>query len=222
MRLSLPRLRLSRSPVLFWAAVACLAVLTALVVAGAIGRAQSLAARYGPLVPMVVAGRPVERGTVLAAPDVTVRRLPAQFRTDGAFESVDDVIGRTAVVPMAPGEPVLGDDLAPAGLGPVASLLPAGTRAVAVPTGGASPPLRRGDVVDVLASFDGNPTLTVAVDAPVVDVATESATVAVSPEEAKSVAFALANGAVTVALTPGLQRRPVASRPSTSAPNARR
>lgn len=231
MRIRRPRRshRLLRSPLLYWAAAGGLALLTGSVVAGSVGRAESLAARYGPLAPMVVAARPVERGSALAAADVTVHRLPSRFRTDGAFTSAEEVVGRVAVVPLAPGEPVLGADLAPAGLGAVAALLPAGSRAVAVPTGGSSPVLRRGDVVDLLASFDGHPTLAVAVDAPVVDVGAESATVAVTPEEANAVAFALANGAVTVALTPGpgvggrsAQRSPVARSTSTSAPSARR
>ncbi|MGH9226567.1 MAG: hypothetical protein ACRD2W_22910, partial [Acidimicrobiales bacterium] len=93
-----------------------------------------------------------------------------------------------------------------------------------------APPLSRGDVVDVLAALDDQPVLAIAVDAPVVDVGDGSVTVAVRPEEARSVAFALANGSVTVALTPGpgpasasaAQRNRVASTPSTAAPAARR
>ena len=42
-----------------------------------------------------------------------------------------------------------------------------------------------------------------ALGATVVDVGTESATVAVAPEEARGVAFALANGVVTMPVTPG-------------------
>ncbi|MGH9278574.1 MAG: Flp pilus assembly protein CpaB, partial [Acidimicrobiales bacterium] len=131
MRIPLLRLRPSRSPLVFWVVAGGLALLTALVVAGAVGRAQSLSTRYGPLVPMVVAERAVERGTALAPADVAVHHLPGRFRTGGAFETVDDVVGRTAVVPLAPGEPVLGADLAPEGLGGVAALLPPGSRAVA-------------------------------------------------------------------------------------------
>jgi hypothetical protein len=72
----------------------------------------------------------------------------------------------------------------------VAALLPPGTRAVAVPTGEASAPVRRGDVVDVLASFDpsttgsGEPTVAIAAGALVVDVGDGVVTVAVLPEEA--------------------------------------
>lgn len=229
------RLRLSRSPFVFWLAVAGLALLTASVVARAVGSAQSLAARYGPLRPLVVAARPVAAGAVLSGGDVDVRLVPASFRPPGAFSSAGDVKGRTPVVPLLAGEPVLPGHLAPDGLSGVAALLPAGTRAVAVPTGTSSPPLERGDVVDVLATLDGGPTLAVAVDAPVVDVGQDAATVAVTPEEAKAVAFAVATGAVTVTLTPGVagamagvagatarQRAPVATSPSTATPAAKR
>lgn len=229
------RLRVSRSPFAFWLAVAGLALLTASVVAHALGRAQSLAARYGPLQPVVVASRAVAPGAVIGGNDIDVRLVPAGFKPPGAFASVAAVKGRTPVVPLLAGEPVLPGHLAPDGLSGVAALLPPGTRAVAVPTGTSSPPLLRGDVVDVLATLDGSPTLAVATDAPVVDVGQDAATVAVTPEEAEAVAFAVATGAVTVALTPGAaspsapgaaprqrapQRMPVASSPSTAAPAA--
>ena len=202
--------RLSRSPFTFWLAVAGLAVLTATTLAHAAGRAESLAGRYGPLRPVVVAARPVEPGVALKAADVAVRRVPAGFRTDGSFSAVSQVEGRTAVIPVLAGEEVLRGHLAPDGVAGVSALLPAGTRAVAVPTGSASPPLRRGDVVDLLATFDpsttgghGDSTLAVALDAPVVDVGPDAATVAVTPSEARAVALAVSRGAVTVALTPG-------------------
>jgi Flp pilus assembly protein CpaB len=163
---------------------------------------------------MVVAARPVERGTALARADLAVDRLPARFVAEGAFASIEQVRGRTPVVPLLAGEPVLRGHLAPDGLSGVAALLPAGGRALAVPTGSASPPLRKGDVVDVLATFDAQATATtqatvaVAVDAAIVDVGAESATVAVTVEEARAVAFALAHGSVALALTPGVSAGP--------------
>ncbi|MDQ6797532.1 MAG: hypothetical protein M3011_05830 [Actinomycetota bacterium] len=98
--------------------------------------------------------------------------------------------------------------LAPWGLKGLAALLPAGTRAVGVPTGAATPPLHTGDVVDVLATIDApsvttDPTFAVAQAALVVDVGSESATVAVSPTEANKVAYAVAHGAVSLAVTAG-------------------
>jgi len=223
------RSRLARSPFVFWLGVGGLAFLTASVVAGAIGQARSLSARYGPLEPVVVASRPVERGAALAPADVTVELVPGGFVPRGAFRAVDAVAGRTAVVPLVEGSPVLAGHLAPDGLSGVAALLPVGTRAVTVPADGSSTPkVDRGDVVDVLATLDGQPVLAIAVEAAVVDVGEDSVTVAVRPEEAKSVAYALANGSVTLALTPGpgsgpaAQRNRVASSPSTAAPAATR
>ena len=210
MRLShLSRFRLSRTPLGFWLAVALLALLTGLVVAHLVGRAAALADRYGPLRPVVVAARPVERGAEIEASDVALRQLPAAFLPPGAMASVAPVVGRTAVVPLLVGQVVMGGQLAPEGLSGVAALLPPGTRAVAVPAAGASGLVRRGDVVDVLATFDpaagagGDATLTVAADALVVDAGEDAATVAVTPEEAKAVAFAVSHGTITLAVTPG-------------------
>ena len=108
--------------------------------------------------------------------------------------------------------------LAPDGRRGLAALLPPGSRAVAVPNGRPGLALVRGDQVDVLATFDpagvsdgAPPTFPVALGALVVDVGDESASVAVSPDEAARVAFALASGVVTLALAaPG---------PASSPPN---
>ena len=146
--------RLSRSPLFFWVVVALLALLTATVVGRLVNGAQAAAARYGSLRTVAVAANPVEVGTVVAAGDVKLRSIPAAFLPEGWVSSVDEVVGRTTVAPLVRGETVLRTHLAPWGLKGVAALLPPGTRAVSVPTGAASPPLQRGDVVDVLASFD--------------------------------------------------------------------
>jgi len=215
--------RLARTPFVFWLAVAGLALATALVVAGALGRVQALARRYGPLRPVVVAARPVDRGVGLAAADVEVRRLPASFLPPDTFAAVDDVRDRAPVVPLLPGQPVLRGHLAPDGLTGAAALLPPGMRAVAVPADGAAPTLRVGDVVDVLATLEDDATLAVAVDALVVEAGEGTASVAVTPEAARAVAFVVANGTVTLTLSAGpAQRNVVASSPSTTAPAARR
>jgi pilus assembly protein CpaB len=215
----LPRFRLSRSPMAFWVAVVLLALFTGSLVARLVGRADALADRYGPLRPVVVAARPVERGAELGAADLTVRLLPAAFLPEGAVASAGQVAGRTAVVPLVAGQPVLRAHLAPDGLSGVAALLPPGTRGVVVPAAGASALVRRGDLVDVLATFEpsvtggGEPTLAVAADALVVDVGEDSATVAVTPQESRSLAFAVAHGTITLALTPGAEG---SSRPAPS------
>ena len=201
--------RLSRSPVVFWALVALLAVLTATVVGGMTDRARAEAARYGSLRTVAVARRPVDAGTVLRPSDVSEERVPAAFLPEGWVRSASEVVGRSVVVPLFRGAPVLRGQVAPWGLQGVAALLPPGARAVAVPTGGVAPKLRTLDVVDVLATLDADvaageePTVEVAVGALVVDVGEESATVAVAPDEARRVAFALSAGAVTLALRSG-------------------
>jgi len=201
--------RLSRSPLFFWAVVAALALLTAAVVGHLVSRARAEAARYGSVRTVVVVTAPVEAGAVVRPDDVSVRTVPAAFLPEGWMGSTDEVVGRTVVVPLFGGQAVVRANLAPWGLRGIAALLPPGTRAVAVPTGAASPPVRKGDVVDVLATFDppaggdGDPTFPVALAAPVVDVGQESATVAVTPSEAAKVAYAVVRGAVTLAVTAG-------------------
>ncbi len=201
------RRRLVGSPIAFWVTAIALAGVTGTILAGLVSRAQVTTSRYGHQRAVVVATREVAAGQALRPGDVEVREMPAAFLPAGALTVAP--LGRTVVVPLFPGEVVIAAKLAPKGLSGVAALLPPGTRAVAVPTGGASAPVRRGDVVDVLASFDpsttgsGEPTVTVAVGALVVDVGDDVVTVAVLPEEASRVAFAVAHGVVTLALTGG-------------------
>jgi Flp pilus assembly protein CpaB len=104
------------------------------------------------------------------------------------------------------GEVVLRARLAPAGTSPLAAALPPGTRGVAVPVDAAALPVAPGDVVDVLATFDPDlaeghdPTVAVAREAVVVDVEEEAVVVAVTPSQAPRVAFAVAAGAVALAV----------------------
>jgi Flp pilus assembly protein CpaB len=179
-----------------------------MVAARLVGNAGALAAQYGPLRPVVVATQPLEPGIVVTAAALTVRQLPASAVPQGAVGSIDDAAGRTVVAPVFADVPVVAAQLAPDGRRGLTALLPAGSRAVAVPNGRPSLALVRGDAVDVLATFDdlpgaaegSPPTFRVATHALVVDVGDESAAVAVSPEEAPRVAFALARGVVTLAL----------------------
>ena len=189
--------RISRSPLAYWVVVVALAGFTASTVARLVDRAGAQAARYGRLRPVVTATHDVEVGSVLHASDVAVQSMPAAFEPDGAAGTTSAVVGRTVVVQVFRGAAVLAANLAPDGIQGLAALLPPETRAVAVPTGTASVPLRRGDRVDVLATFDPpapgeEPTFPVAEAALVVDV---------GPDEAKRVAYAVASGTVTLAVT---------------------
>jgi pilus assembly protein CpaB len=204
------RLRLlSRSPVVYWAAVAALALVTALAVGQLVGRAHSEAAQYGSPRRVLVATRDVALGTPVTAGDVAVRRLPAALVAPGSLLDPKDAVGRVAVVAIFEGETVLRRHLAPWGRRGVAALLPPGTRGITVAAGPTASRVGRGDLVDVLATFDPGaapgqePTFPVATGAVVVDVREESVTIAVDPEEAKRVAFAGAHGAVTLTVTAG-------------------
>ena len=203
----MPLRQLHRSPSLYWLAVAAVAVVTALAVSQLVGRARAEAARYGRLRPVVSATRDAPAGRALSGADVEVRRLPAALVPEGALTSTADANGRTVVVALFAGEPVLRRHLAPWGKRGVAALLPPGTRGVTVPGGPAASRLSRGDVVDVLATFDPaaaqghEPTFPVATAAVVLDVTEQTVTVAVDPEEAKRVAYAVAKGSVSLALS---------------------
>ena len=222
----LPLRRLARSPLAYWVAVIALACFTAFAVAGQVDKAGAQAARYGRLRPVVTAARAVEVGAVLAPADVAVRAMPAAFLPEGALSVTGTAVGRTVVAPLFPGVPVVAGNLAPEGLAGLAALLPPGSRAVAVPAGGDSVALRRGDRVDVLATFDPppageDPTFPVAEAALVVDVGPEAVAVAVAPDEALRVAYAVAAGVVTLALT--AEVRPAApARPDRPAPGTPR
>jgi pilus assembly protein CpaB len=189
-----------RSPSTFWIVTVLLAVVTGTVVTRLVERAAADAARYGSPRPVAVARHAVEPGDVVDDSDVTVREMPASLVPDGALRSPP--VGRVAVAPLLPGQIVVAAQFAPQGLSPVAALLPRGRRAVAVPTGGVAPPLRRGDVVDVFVTVDDAdpPTFPVASRALVVATDDDTVTVAVTERELPRVAFAVARGVIAVAL----------------------
>lgn len=204
----MPLRTLVRSNLAYWALSALLAAITAVVVSGLAGRAGSLSARYGDLRTVVVAVRDIGMGTAIEDGDVSEREVPGSLVPTDAPTREGDVVGRVAVMPAVAGLPVVEAHLAPAGSTRPGAMLPAGSRAVAVPNGSSSTPVRIGDHVDVLATLDPaaapdlEPTFVVAAGALVVDVTESAVTVAVSPEEAKRVAYSIIQGAVTLALLP--------------------
>lgn len=202
------RLRLHRHGVLWWFAAVTLALLTAAWVLSLSHRAESTLAAYGRRRAVVVAARAMPAGHVVRAGDVRRRSQPAGLVPAGALQ--EPPVGRTLSAAVVAGEVVVGERVAPSGRSGVAALLPSGTRGVAVPVDQKGLRLRVGDVVDVLATFDtdaaapsGDPTFPVAEEAMVVDVDDGAVTVAVGADDAPRVAFALAQGVVTLALVGG-------------------
>jgi pilus assembly protein CpaB len=171
----------------------------------------------GPGVSVVVAARALSRGSVLDPSSVREGSLPRRFLPPGALPSMDRAVGRILSAHVASGEVLTTARLAPPG-GPVASLVPAGLRAV--PITAAIPPrvVTPGDRVDVLATFapgtaSGGPHAeTVASDAEVLLVIdraayeepVDAATVVllVTPETAERLAYARSLGELSLAIAP--------------------
>jgi Flp pilus assembly protein CpaB len=115
---------------------------------------ERLRPAVGQSVPVVVAVSPIARASAIPAAAVEVRGVPSSFAPPGRIGDADDVVGRTTLTALRPGEPVTRTRLAPPA-GPIAALVPPGTVGfpvhVDVPTGAVRP----GDLVDVLATFGG-------------------------------------------------------------------
>jgi Flp pilus assembly protein CpaB len=204
------RLRLlSRSPLSYWVAVGALALVTTLAISQLLGRARTEAARYGSPRSVLVATRDLTAGDQVKEGEVEVRSLPSALVPPDAVGDPSQAQGRVVVAPVFTGQAIVRRQLAPWGLTGAAALLPAGKRGISVAAGPAAARLVKGDTVDVLATFDPatpegagkEPTFPVATAASVIDVGGEAVTIAVDPEEAKRVAFAVAHGAVTVVLS---------------------
>jgi pilus assembly protein CpaB len=110
-----------------------------------------------PTRPVVVAAADLQIGAELRRDDLRVIEWPANAAPQGAFGSVDEVVGRGLVLPVIQNEPVLPMKLAPkeagAGLPPV---IPQGLRAVSVRVNeviGVAGYVLPGTFVDVLATL---------------------------------------------------------------------
>jgi Flp pilus assembly protein CpaB len=187
-RLTLRRWR--RSPLVFWIAALALAVAAAGLADG--GDDPPTSSGDTRLVP--VARNDLDRGRRLDGDDVEWTRRPS---TDLPRSPAAETEGRVVTEPIAAGEVVVESRLAPGGAGGTTALLPAGTRAIAVPSTLGTPPLEIGDHVDLLATLEAR---AVARDAVVVATSDDAVTVAVDEGEAIEVAAALASGGVVLAL----------------------
>jgi len=117
-------------------------------------RAATAASAAAPELEVVEASTRIERGTALASSDLRRARMPVAYAPPGALIDVSRAAGRVALAGLSPGEVVTETRLARVRAGPVASLVPRGLRAFAVPT--SLPPglVAPGDRVDVLATFN--------------------------------------------------------------------
>jgi len=195
------------------AIVVVTAVVTAVAVSSVVRSAEQTRSRWADTRPVAVAEHDLVPGDVVDAGAVVVRQMP----TAAVAGAASDVVPLGAVVryPIAAGEPVIDDRLAPQGLTGVAALVPAGHRAVAVAKGPAgTPPVHPGDRVDLVALTPGTtdiaepeseaeaaaPATTLVDQALVVDVSDTAVTVAVPEALAPEVAYGAAQGLVVLTL----------------------
>jgi Flp pilus assembly protein CpaB len=131
-----------------------LSVAAGLLLRSYVTRAASVASVAGPEVSVVVASARIERGNALSSHDLRLASVPVAYAPPGALTRVSKAAGRVALADLSPGEVVTETRLARVRAGPVASLVPRGLRAFAVPT--SLPPglVGPGDRVDVLATFN--------------------------------------------------------------------
>jgi Flp pilus assembly protein CpaB len=202
-----------------WLAAVLVAFGTARVVASDLATLHRRAEELGRVHTIVVAARDLPLGASVAPADVTTAQLAGAV-PERALTDADDAVGRTVAVPLVADAPVLAGNLAPRDRTGLDGLVPPNMRAVRIDADDGLVP-EPGEVVDVLATFDpsivvggGEPTLAVARAALVVRVhhaddgsgfpaaGGAGITLLVTDDEAHRLAFAAANGVLTVALAP--------------------
>jgi Flp pilus assembly protein CpaB len=143
----------SRSSRLYLGASVLLAALAGARIQTYVNRDGTAAEAGGPHVRVAVAARAIRRGESVAASSLRIVDMPAAYTPPGAAGSISQAAGRVALTDLAPGEVVTDTRLARVRAGPVASLVPPGLRAFAVPTTLPPSVVQQGDHVDILATF---------------------------------------------------------------------
>jgi Flp pilus assembly protein CpaB len=187
------------------ALVVLVAALCGTAVAATVERAEDVRRSWGRGAHVLVATDDLQPGDRLGPENTRLALHPAPLVPPNALTALP----RAARVAEAvhTGEVVREERLAPSGTSALAARLPAGTRAVAVPSEpGTTPPLVVGDLVEVLvalapeAAGAGAPGFALATGVPVVDVTDTAVTIAVDRDVAPRLAVAFGQGAVTLAV----------------------
>ena len=108
----------------------------------------------GPLVPVLVASRPIPAGAAIGRTRLAIRQVPARFAPRGAYRHPIEVEGARAAVRIAAGSDLSRALIAGPGPGPasVTSTLGPSERIARVVAVGSSTELGRGSRADVLVS----------------------------------------------------------------------
>ena len=145
--------RWSRPSRLYLLGGSALAVIGVLLLHGYLTGIARAADAGGPRLAVVVAAKDIPRGAALRSEDLKVVRMPRAYAPPGAFGTIGQAAGRVALADLSKGEAVTRTRLARVRAGPVASLIPEGLRAFAVPTSLPGGVVAPGDLVDVLATY---------------------------------------------------------------------
>jgi Flp pilus assembly protein CpaB len=209
-------MKMRRSPrsVFAWSAALLVASVTIVVVFSDLATLHRRARDLGAPREVLIAAHHLPLGATLGATDVRAISRYASAIPDDAIADLADAVGRVVAVPVLEGSVVLEPHLTERERDGLSGLVAFGYRAVRVrPEDGLRPPL--GAVVDVLVALD--PTLSDRPEGQVVahaarvlaveaddDALADGAgvTLLVTENEARGLAFAAANGVLTLALAP--------------------
>lgn len=180
-------------------------------------------------VPMLVAQSVIPQGSIVSAAEVQTKQVPASGAWPGGLTAPGQAVGEVALVTMAPGTPVLAEELQPVQDSGLGYAIPPGLRAMTIAVtnvSGVAGNLVPGSAVDVLATFpytsgpggvSGSPrSTTVVQDVRVLQVGQASpgtaqsspnpsyslVTIAVTPTQATEIALSEQLGTVDLLLRP--------------------
>jgi Flp pilus assembly protein CpaB len=183
------RLFVARRPLVYWLLVGLFAAMTAGFVVQRTSAADAARRGWGDQRAVLVATRDLAPGEALREADTRVEHWPITLVPTDALAELGE--GGLVSASIGAGEPIVRRRLGRVGVGPVAGLLPPGTRGVVLPTGDLPLPVRPGDLVDVVATAAGGTGETVA----------SAAVIVRADERAVVVAGALAGGTVVLAIS---------------------
>lgn len=224
--------RHSPRALLAWAGAGLAALVAVHAAAADLAALHRRAASAGDEIEVVVAARDLPLGATVERTDLTVRRQFERRLPPHPLRSADDAVGRVVATPVLDGSVVTDRHLAPRARTGLDGAVPEGMRAVRILSEDGLRP-EEGAVVDVLVTFDpstvppGEEATVTAVRGALVLEADDAdgldgggrvgVTLLVDTDGARRLAYAVANGIVTLALAPPEEACcPTSSKPSSS------
>jgi pilus assembly protein CpaB len=149
------RRKLPTSSLVFLGLSLVAGLLAVLLIRGYARRLEATRPDVGRPVDVVVALAAIARGATVTPDMVRADQMPSAFVPPYGAAALDDVVGRVLSADVAAGEVLTRTRLAGTEAGPVAALVPPGSRAFLIQSNLPADAVRTGDRVDVLAAFGG-------------------------------------------------------------------